>query len=204
MAWSVILRGMFVAAVGMAAYQFRPIEQVEAVPNFGFGSLLGAAVVTLEVRLRDVSLAKVVASVLGGIFGLLVAKTLGAALYWADEGDARVMFLHSVILLGLPYLGFVMGARNSEWLEPERLLSAVRGSKPRRRSRVLDTSVIIDGRIADICEAGFMDDTLVIPQFVLKELQMVADSSDAMKRNRGRRGLDILQKIQKKIGRAHV
>jgi uncharacterized protein YacL len=62
---------------------------------------------------------------------------------------------------------------------------------------VLDTSVIIDGRIADICETGFMDGTLVIPQFVLKELQLVADSSDSMKRNRGRRGLDILQKVQK-------
>ena len=62
---------------------------------------------------------------------------------------------------------------------------------------ILDTSVIIDGRIADICETGFLDGTLVIPQFVLKELQLVADSSDSMKRNRGRRGLDILQKIQK-------
>ena len=65
---------------------------------------------------------------------------------------------------------------------------------------MLDTSVIIDGRIADICETGFMDGTLVIPQFVLKELQLVADSSDSMKRNRGRRGLDILQKIQKMSG----
>jgi uncharacterized protein YacL len=65
---------------------------------------------------------------------------------------------------------------------------------------VLDTSVIIDGRIADICETGFVDGTIVIPQFVLKELQLVADSSDSMKRNRGRRGLDILQKIQKMAG----
>ncbi|MDE3156151.1 MAG: TRAM domain-containing protein, partial [Acidobacteriota bacterium] len=66
--------------------------------------------------------------------------------------------------------------------------------------KVLDTSVIIDGRIADICETGFIDGALVIPQFVLKELQLVADSADALKRNRGRRGLDILQKIQKMAG----
>ena len=65
---------------------------------------------------------------------------------------------------------------------------------------MLDTSVIIDGRIADICETGFIDGTLVIPQFVLKELQLVADSADSLKRNRGRRGLDILQKIQKMSG----
>ena len=66
---------------------------------------------------------------------------------------------------------------------------------------MLDTSVIIDGRIADICETGFLEGTLVVPQFVLRELQQVADSSDSLKRNRGRRGLDILQKIQKM---AHV
>ena len=65
---------------------------------------------------------------------------------------------------------------------------------------MLDTSVIIDGRIADVCETGFLDGTLVIPQFVLKELQLVADSPDSLKRNRGRRGLDILQKIQKMSG----
>src|SRR5260370_34229155 len=63
--------------------------------------------------------------------------------------------------------------------------------------KILDTSVIIDGRIADIVETGFVDGALVIPQFVLHELQLVADSSDSMKRNRGRRGLDVLQRIQK-------
>jgi len=66
-------------------------------------------------------------------------------------------------------------------------------------NKILDTSVIIDGRIADICEAGFIEGTLVIPRFVLKELQKIADSSDGLKRNRGRRGLDVLNKIQKKI-----
>ena len=90
-----------------------------------------------------------------------------------------------------------MGARRGEWLEPSRLIGLFRTAGPERRYKILDTSVIIDGRIADICETGFVDGTLVVPQFVLKELQFVADSSDALKRNRGRRGLDILQKIQK-------
>jgi uncharacterized protein YacL len=62
---------------------------------------------------------------------------------------------------------------------------------------ILDTSVIIDGRIADIAETGFLDGTLAIPQFVLRELQLVADSADSLKRNRGRRGLDVLQRLQK-------
>jgi uncharacterized protein YacL len=71
---------------------------------------------------------------------------------------------------------------------------------PLRRYKILDTSVIIDGRIADLCETGFLDGTLVIPQFVLKELQAIADSGDTLRRNRGRRGLDILQKVQKMAG----
>ena len=96
--------------------------------------------------------------------------------------------------------GWCIGARKGEWLEPENLVGLFRSAGPRKRYKILDTSVIIDGRIADICETGFMDGTLVIPQFVLKELQLVADSSDSMKRNRGRRGLDILQKIQKMAG----
>jgi uncharacterized protein YacL len=141
-----------------------------------------------------------IGALLGGAVGLAAAKTIGAAMYWANVGDGRVVFLHSLILLGLPYIGLVMGARKGEWLEPENLVSIFRSAGPRRRYRILDTSVIIDGRVADICETGFMDGTLVIPQFVLKELQLVADSSDSMKRNRGRRGLDILQKIQKMAG----
>jgi uncharacterized protein YacL len=72
------------------------------------------------------------------------------------------------------------------------------GEKSSKKTfKILDTSVIIDGRIADIAETGFLDGVLVIPQFVLRELQLVADSADSMKRNRGRRGLDILQRIQK-------
>src|SRR5438067_3438676 len=123
-----------------------------------------------------------------------------SGLFWADNGDRRVEFLHSFTLIVLPYLGVVLGAKHGEWLEPSRLLTLFRSAAPLRRYKVLDTSVIIDGRIADVCETGFVDGTLVIPQFVLKELQLVADSADSLKRNRGRRGLDILQKIQKMAG----
>jgi hypothetical protein len=94
----------------------------------------------------------------------------------------------------------VLGAKNGEWLEPVRLVGLFQAAGPQRRYKILDTSVIIDGRIADVCETGFIDGTLVVPQFVLKELQLVADSSDSLKRNRGRRGLDILQKVQKMAG----
>jgi uncharacterized protein YacL len=137
---------------------------------------------------------------IGSAVGLWIARTIGASLFFANTGDPRVTFLHSLIVLVLPYLGLVIGARKGEWLEPAKLIALFRPAANRRDYRILDTSVIIDGRIADICETGFLGGTLVIPQFVLKELQLVADSADAMKRNRGRRGLDILQKIQKMSG----
>src|ERR687892_600508 len=151
-------------------------------------------------RLKDISVTHLLGALLGGAIGLGAAKTVGAALSWATLGAGRVVFLPSLILLALPYLGLVIGGRKGDWLKPENIIGLFRPTGPRRRYRILDTSVIIDGRIADICETGFIDGTLVIPQFVLKELQLVADSSDSMKRNRGRRGLDILQKIQKMSG----
>jgi uncharacterized protein YacL len=208
MAWFVLARILFVAAVGYSAYQLHPLVAEpfpipivgDALPNLVFGLVTGALFVIIEIRLKDISVTHLLGALLGGAIGLVAAKTIGAALYWANLNDPRVVFLHSLILLGLPYLGLAMGARRGEWLQPENLISLFRSAGPRRRYKVLDTSVIIDGRIADICETGFMDGTLVIPQFVLKELQLVADSSDSMKRNRGRRGLDILQKIQKMSG----
>ena len=138
---------------------------------------------------------------IGGTAGLLLARLIGDAHFWANAADPRVIFLHTLILLVLPYIGLVLGAKSGEWLKPARLVGVFQPqTQSQRRYRILDTSVIIDGRIADICETGFVDGTLVVPQFVLKELQQVADSADSLRRNRGRRGLDILQRIQKMAG----
>ena len=199
MAWYLLARVLFVLAVTYAALLVRPFS-----PSFwlnaGCGVALGLLIVIVETRLRSAEVSDLLGALIGGAIGLGLAKTIGAALFWADTGDPRVVFLHSFILLVFPYLGIVMGARKGEWLHPTRLASLFRAAGPEKRYRILDTSVIIDGRIADVCETGFLDGTLVIPQFVLKELQLVADSGDSMKRNRGRRGLDILQKIQKMSG----
>jgi len=199
MVWFLVARALFIVAVTYAAVLARPFSSTLGV-NLGVGILLGLVFVWVETRLRNAEVTDLLGALVGGAVGLGLAKTIGAALFWADTGSGRVVFLHSVILLVFPYLGIVMGARKGEWLEPSRLVALFRNAGPLKRYRILDTSVIIDGRIADICETGFIDGTLVIPQFVLKELQLVADSADSMKRNRGRRGLDILQKIQKMSG----
>src|SRR3954465_6442794 len=199
MAWFVLARALFIAAVGYSAFQLHPLAAGE-IPNIAFGLVLGLLIVVFEIRLKNTSVTHMIGALLGGAIGLAAAKTIGAAMYWASLSDGKVVFLHSIILLALPYLGLVLGGRRGEWLEPSNLIGLFRSTAPRKRYRILDTSVIIDGRIADICETGFVDGTLVVPQFVLKELQQIADSADSLRRNRGRRGLDILQRIQKMAG----
>ena len=156
--------------------------------------------VLFESRLRETAVTRVLGALIGCTIGLGLARAIGAGLFWADTGDRRVEFLHSVILIVPPYLGLVIGGKHGEWLEPARLISLFRAAGPQRRYKILDTSAIIDGRVADVCETGFIDGALVIPQFVLKELQLIADSADSLKRNRGRRSFDVLQRIQKMSG----
>jgi uncharacterized protein YacL len=112
--------------------------------------------------------------------------------------------LAALIAAVLAYAGMNIAARKqdeiSEWFRKRRYTEPAEENRPHNEEyKILDTSVIIDGRIADICKTGFIEGTLVIPEFVLEELQHIADSSDLLKRNRGRRGLDILNKIQKEL-----
>ena len=194
-----LVRALFVGAVVYAAVQIQPFAG-HVVLNGAIGLAAALVIVGAETRMRDAAVTQVLGGLLGFGVMLLVATMLSGALYWANTGDSKVRFLHSLIIIVLPYLGLVFGARKGEWLEPANLISLFRDARPQKRYKILDTSVIIDGRIADVAETGFIDGTLVVPQFVLKELQFVADSSDPLKRNRGRRGLDILQRIQKMSG----
>src|SRR5207247_10290358 len=106
--------------------------------------------------------------------------------------------LQILVMLLMAYVGLMVGANKGELLNLLALGGIFGGEKQAKKTyKILDTSVIIDGRISDIAETGFLDGIIVIPQFVLRELQLVADSADSLKRNRGRRGLDILQRLQK-------
>jgi uncharacterized protein YacL len=194
-----LVRGVFVAVVTYLATLIRPIDGHIAI-NAGLGLAVGLAIVLIEMRLRDAAVTSLLGGLLGFGVGLAIASLIVGSLVWTDARNTKVQFMHGLIIIVLPYLGMVLGARKGEWLEPAKLASLFRDARPERRYRILDTSVIIDGRIAEVVETGFLDGTLVVPQFVLKELQFVADSSDPLKRNRGRRGLDILNKIQKMAG----
>jgi uncharacterized protein YacL len=162
---------------------------------------LGLLILVMEQRLRRVPGKVVVQGLLGMAIGLLVGWLAGwvaaGILGSAPVGLARLA--QALCLAGGGYLGLALALEKGAEFNLAGLVRLLK-EQPRTESyKLLDTSVIIDGRIADITETGFLEGTLVIPQFILRELQHIADSSDPLKRNRGRRGLDILQKIQKKV-----
>ncbi len=146
---------------------------------------------------------------LGLIVGLVIAFLINIPLTDIKiDIVSQVLPLFITILLG--YFGFQVGFRRRDELknlfnynrkerDKKRVAEGEGTEQSQPKAKILDTSVIIDGRIADICQTSFLEGTIVIPQFVLGELQHIADSSDALKRNRGRRGLDVLNRIQKEL-----
>jgi len=149
------------------------------VVNMTIGVALGLVMVVVETRLRIAEVIDLLGALIGGAVGFGLVKTIGVALFWADSIDQWVMFLHSFIFLVFLYFGIVMGVCKSEWFESGRFVGLFCDIGFQKRYCIFDTSVIIDGCIADICEIGFFDGIFVIPQFVFKELQLVVDSSDA-------------------------
>lgn len=194
-----IIRALLLAAIIYTSVIHAPLPGGVLV-NAALGAVLGVAIILVEHRIRTVPARTVAGGFIGAVLGVVLALLVGIPLSKIPmEGNAQA-FWQSAILLILPYVGLLLGLKKGEWFDPLSLLAYFRGTTMQRSYKILDTSVIIDGRVADICETGFMDGTMIIPQFVLKELQQVADSADSLKRNRGRRGLDILQKIRKMSG----
>src|SRR5688572_27062797 len=161
MAWFILARLVFIGAVAYSAFMLRPLGAAPAI-NVSFGVGLAMLSVLFESQLRHTKVTHMLGALIGGAAGLLLAKGISAALFWIDHADQRVAFLHSFILLLFPYLGLIIGGRKGEWLEPARLIGLFRASGAERHYKILDTSVIIDGRVADLCDTGFIDGTLVI------------------------------------------
>ena len=193
-----IVRLIFILVISACAYYFQPFH----LPPFvaaAAGLLVGAAIILFELRVEKVSLKRLIGAAFGSVLGIFGAFLMSLVLSRVNvENSTTLHFLQLFLLLWMTYVGLVVGASKGEMLNLGALGGLFGGEQISGQTfKILDTSVIIDGRIADIVETGFLDGTLVIPQFVLRELQLVADSADSLKRNRGRRGLDILQRIQK-------
>lgn len=186
------ISGYFIAYYSVAD---SPYLYFESIAGFIIGLLVALLVIKIEKDIRKLSLKIILGGVAGMIVGLLIALILGFGLNMVSkirENQQVIPWIYLLLTGILGYLGLVLGSKKVEEF-------SFRGGDCKATSdfRILDTSVIIDGRIADICDSGFMEGELIVPRFVLNELQFVADSSDSMKRSRGRRGLDILNRMQK-------
>jgi uncharacterized protein YacL len=197
-AW--VLRFVLLGASSFVCYAFRPF-QLAALPAAAVGSFLAMLVLLAELRLRHVEFSGLVGGAVGALVGLTASLLVALTLSRTSEPEAAKSLFTFLALISLGYLGLALGARRGKELRNTSvdvaLEAALPAPPPPSLMKILDTSVLIDGRIADICETHFLDGSLGVPRFVLHELQMVADSSDALKRQRGRHGLEVLQRMQK-------
>ena len=194
----IIIRALFILAVGLACALLQPFGIASKATEGVIGILMGCAVIFFELRLRRVSLRRLIGAALGSVLGIIGAYLFSLVIHQSIGSEGLRDFLQLFVMMLMAYVGLIVGATKGDLLNLNALGGIFGGEKQTKKSyKILDTSVIIDGRIADIAETGFLDGILAIPSFVLRELQLVADSADSLKRNRGRRGLDILQRIQK-------
>ena len=191
------IRFVFIVFVAVTCYLIRPFG-ADVRLNAAIGALLGSAIIIFEWRLHRISLKRLIGAAIGSILGIFGAYLFTLVIRNSLGESPLRSFLQILVMLLMAYVGLLLGANKGDLLNLAALGGLFGGEKQLKKSyKILDTSVIIDGRIADIAETGFLDGVVVTPQFVLRELQLVADSADSLKRNRGRRGLDILQRLQK-------
>lgn len=165
------------------------------------GMLIGimacSALIITEVFIRKISIRNLSAGLVGLVFGVFMSWILTTIIKLIPMRPDIFLSIQIILLIFFCYLGMAIALRGKD--EFSLIIPYVKFERRDQEEQlvVLDTSVIIDGRVADICQTKFISGRMVIPRFVLKELQQIADSPDALKRNRGRRGLDILNKVQK-------
>jgi uncharacterized protein YacL len=192
-----IVRASLALAIGGLCHVFLPFA-LPAAGAAGASLLIVLVILLAELRLRHAALSGLIGGASGAVAGIFAALLVTLIISRTSQSASAKSFLELISLLGLAYLGLVIGFHcGGQWTTESRD-GRLAGDVPAHElMKLLDTSVLIDGRIAEICEAHFLDGVLAVPQFVLHELQLVADSSDPLKRQRGRRGLEVLQRIQK-------
>jgi uncharacterized protein YacL len=194
-----LLRILFVTSSMVMGYSLMSVRDAGLM-----GILVGGAVslilVLIEIGLRKISVTGLSSVVFGLIFGLIMAKLVGDAISLASVDPATLSMMRSVLTLIFCYLGMVMALRGKDEFNVIIPYVRLRRQDQTEEMTILDTSVIIDGRIVDIFKTKFLGGKVGIPKFVLRELQQIADSTDPIKRQRGRRGLEMLHTVQKEAG----
>jgi uncharacterized protein YacL len=214
MRWDVlILRIAFVGLLVLLGYLLNPFEKTQrfGIANFsdeqtrrllsaGLGAVIAIIIIGFEMRVRRASLKTLIGAAVGSILGITGAFLIGVLISIQKEAAVSAemqTFLTISLAFFMGYVGLMVGAEKGDYLDLSALGGIFSSDKALKRDyKILDTSVIIDGRIADVAETGFLSGSLIIPHFILTELQQVADSPDSSKRQRGRRGLDMLQRLR--------
>lgn len=200
-----IIRGLLLAVfaslgIGIGLQTGKGTEAVIA--GLIIGVIISFIIIILENKIRELPAKVIMGGAAGLVSGLIIANLFAYSISSPSIAPESALLINILLNTIFGYLGLVTGAKKAWIFDLSYYMARIRGNNAAGRNfKILDTSVIIDGRIADICETGFLEGQIIIPQFVLKELQLVADSPDPIKRNRGRRGLDILQRIQKNADR---
>jgi len=194
-----LIRFGFVLALAGASYFLQQPIANNAILSFIVGLILASGIIFFETRIRRASIKTLLGGAIGSILGIIGASLIGFLISVQGEISHQVKaYVTFLLIMFMGYVGLIVGAIKGDYLDLSILGGLFRSDGTGKNQHlILDTSVIIDGRVADIAETGFLGGQLVIPQFMLRELQQVADSGDSAKRNRGRRGLDILQRVQK-------
>lgn len=209
MKWDVaIIRISFVLLLAAVGYFLNPFSQTthidasrptRQVISAVLGSLIALFIIGFEMRARKASLKTLIGAAVGSIMGIVGAYLIGMLISTQDintvPGEMKV-FMTIALAFFMGYIGLMVGAAKGDYIDLSALGGIFSEKTVKHEYKVLDTSVIIDGRIADVAETGFLSGTLIIPNFILAELQQVADSADSSKRQRGRRGLDMLQRLR--------
>jgi uncharacterized protein YacL len=191
------LRILFIIASTLVGYQSGSGNPMVAA---AVGAAVSIVIVAMELGMRSVSVRGLSSSVFGLILGLFMAKLVGDAFTLLPIPKESLPLSRMILTLVFCYLGMVIGLRGKDEFNIIIPYVRLRRQDQNEELTLLDTSVIIDGRITDILKTKFLEGKIIVPKFVLKELQQIADSTDPIKRQRGRRGLEILNSIQKETG----
>ncbi|HVF48864.1 MAG TPA: TRAM domain-containing protein [Pyrinomonadaceae bacterium] len=194
---------MFTGILVAAGYALHPVPGYLSLSTKVFSAIVAAliagAIILFEIRIQRSSLKTLIGAAIGSIMGIVGAYLIGMLISQQESGAIAAetkSFLTLSLAFLMAYVGLMVGAAKGDYLDLSALGGIFSDKTTRRDYKILDTSVIIDGRIADVAETGFLGGIIVIPQFILRELQQVADSPDSSKRQRGRRGLDMLNRLQ--------
>jgi uncharacterized protein YacL len=193
-----LLRGLFVSFCALMGSRILAVTQDSPFRGLLIGLTVGLGFVLVDRLLKGFSLRAFSSATLGLLLGLFFANLLMASQVLRYQTDLVQWIARLVVYCGFGYLGTMLAMRSNRD-EFSLIIPYVRFARETTQHEplVVDTNVIIDGRISDLCATGFLSRSLIVPRFVLGELQLLADARDPHKRERGRRGLEILNQLQR-------